>query len=81
MTSAASAEVSSAATRFAASSWSPNSMSATPVGLTIVAVSGVTVPMKATRTPSTSRTVYSGSAGVVVPASYTFAPRPKTSSP
>lgn len=66
ITSAAPASVSSPATRFAASSWSPNVTSAMPVGVTMVAVSAVTVPMKATRTPSTSSIAYSSSAGAPV---------------
>ena len=68
MTSGSTVSARSSATRFAASSWSPNSMSAMPEGSTIVAVSGVTVPMKATLTPSISRSAYSGSTGSVVPA-------------
>src|SRR6478736_5946421 len=64
-----------AATRLTASTGSPKSRSVIPPGLTSVGVSWVTTPMTPTRTPSTSSTVYSSSAGFSVPFSYTFAPR------
>ncbi len=55
------------ATRLTASTGSPNSRSAMPAGVTAVVVSCVMTPMTPTVIPPTSKVLYSGSAGVVVP--------------
>ena len=57
------------ATRFTASTGSPNSMPVMPSGLTRDAVSWVTAPMMATSTPLTVLMTYSSRAGVSVPRS------------
>ena len=56
-----------AATRLTAATGSPKSMLAMPSAPTMFFVSVVTAPTTATLTPLTSSTLYSGSAGVVVP--------------
>ena len=55
------------ASRFAASTWSPNSISVIFEGSTMPAVWRVTVPTKAILVPPTSLIVYGFRAGVFVP--------------